>query len=528
MGNLTPELEAERLRIKKIAEEAGLDCYDTIFELVTYDQLNQIAAYGGFPVRYPHWRFGMDYEQIAKGYEFGLSKIYELVINNDPCYAYLMEGNEFIDQKLVMAHVFGHCDFFKNNQWFSQTNRKMMDEMANHATRVRRYIDRYGQDTVENFIDVVLSLENLIDRHAPYSKSKIEIQNEELARGISDEYSSNVPGKLKSHKDYMESFINPPEYLKQQAEKQAIEKSFENSHFPAKPERDVLQFLMENAPLQPWQQDIISIIREEAYYFAPQGMTKIMNEGWASYWHSKLMTEQIMDDSEMIDFADRHSGTMAMDPMGFNPYKIGIELFRDIEQRWNKGQFGKEWTECKDLKQKAEWDLRTNKGREKIFEVRRTYNDVTFIDEFLTEDFCVKNRMFVYKFNKRTNQYEVDTRDFPNVKKQLLFQLTNFGQPIINVVDANFNNRGELLLTHMYEGVEMQPDYMTATMENLFKVWGRPVAVATVLDQERVITHYDGKEFRRIPFSGLQEEEKKKEEGEASKDSSSSDPNKTP
>ena len=163
--SLTPELEAARKRIEKIAREAGLDFFETIFELVPYNKLNEIAARGGFPVRYPHWRWGMEYEQLSKSSEYGLSKIYELVINNDPCYAYLMEGNELLDQKLVMAHVFGHCDFFKNNMWFSQTDRKMMDTMANHATRVRRYIDRFGIEVVEDFIDRCLSLENLIDRH---------------------------------------------------------------------------------------------------------------------------------------------------------------------------------------------------------------------------------------------------------------------------------------------------------------------------------------------------------------------------
>ena len=142
--------------------------------------MNQIAALGGFPVRYPHWRFGMEYDSISKGYEYGLSKIYELVINNDPCYAYLLEGNSFTDHKLVMAHVYGHCDFFKNNKWFSRTNRKMMDQMANHATRVRRYIDLHGIERVERFIDTCLSLENLIDRHSPYTEEKIYFGDDEI------------------------------------------------------------------------------------------------------------------------------------------------------------------------------------------------------------------------------------------------------------------------------------------------------------------------------------------------------------
>ncbi len=504
MANLTTELERERVKIEKAASQVGLDFFETIFELVTYDQLNQIAAYGGFPVRYPHWRFGMEYESLSKSYEYGLSKIYELVINNDPCYAYLMEGNEFLDQKLVMAHVFGHCDFFKNNYWFSPTNRKMMDTMANHATRIRRYMDRFGVEAVENFIDLCLSLENLIDRFAPYSPGKI-VEPPRSAQEEEGEQIHHIPtpdGRLRVHRSYMDKYINPPEFLAEQR-KRRMEEEQRSSVFPDKPEKDVLSFLMHYAPLKPWQQDVISIIREESYYYAPQGMTKIMNEGWASYWHSKILTEKIMNDSEIIDFADRHSGTMAMSPMGFNPYKVGIELFRNIEERWNKGQFGKEWEECDDLSAKKTWDRKLGKGRDKIFEVRRHYNDVTFIDEFLTEDFCVEHKMFVYKFNKRTGQYEVDTRDFKAIKKKLLFQLTNFGQPIISVVDANFNNRGELLMTHLFEGVEMQPDYMAETMKNLYQIWTRPVAVATVVEGDPKIVSFDGTEFKQQSLSSL-------------------------
>ncbi|MEZ4870775.1 MAG: SpoVR family protein [Bdellovibrionales bacterium] len=499
MANLTPELERARQEICKIAEQVGLDFFPTIFEIVDYNTLNKIASYGGFPTRYPHWRWGMEYESLAKGYQYGLSKIYELVINTNPCYAYLMEGNEFLDQKLVMAHVYGHCDFFKNNQWFSQTDRKMMDTMANHAVRVRRYIDRYGIETVENFIDLMLSLENLIDRHSPYAKEKIKTK-EEKPRLNPEAFSEERPQLTK---EYMEEYLNPRNTVK------AREEDVNHRRFPSEPQKDILHFLMQYAPLEDWQQDIISIIRDEAYYYAPQGMTKIMNEGWASYWHSKLMTERIMDDSEIIDFADRHSGTMAMSPGGFNPYKIGIELFRNIEYRWNKGQYGREWSECADIREKANWDKQTGLGRQKIFEVRRNFNDVTFIDEFLTEEFCVEHKMFVYKYNERTGQFEIDTRDFKKIKQQLLFQLTNFGQPIIQVIDGNFENRGELLLTHSYEGVDMQPDYMVATLENLQKVWSRPVNLVTVMDGEQKIYRHDGKEMQTFNLSTLPQGQEK-------------------
>src|SRR4026207_1107697 len=163
---LTPEMEQIQAQMEEHARSYGLDFFPTIFEVVDADQLNAVAAYGGFPTRYPHWRFGMEYEQLHKSYSYGLSKIYELVINNDPCYAYLMGSNETVDQKLVMAHVYGHCDFFKNNYWFSKTSRKMMDEMANHGNRVRRYMDEVGVEEVEEFIDACLSLEDQIDVHS--------------------------------------------------------------------------------------------------------------------------------------------------------------------------------------------------------------------------------------------------------------------------------------------------------------------------------------------------------------------------
>lgn len=489
MANLTAELDSERRKILKYSQDYGLDCFETIFELITYEQINRFAAYGGFPVRYPHWKFGMEYEHLTKSYEYGLSKIYEMVINTDPCYAYLMEGNSMMDQKLVMAHVYGHCDFFKNNIWFSKTNRKMMDQMANHAVRIRRYMDRYGVDVVENFIDVCLSLENLIDRHSQYIEKSITTPAPQQTQ-------PNV--MLRYDREYMRDFINPPSYVKEQKDKANKQMAEKLGRFPQDPERDVLKFLMNFAPLAEWQQDIMGIIRDEAYYFAPQGMTKTMNEGWASYWHSKIMTEKVLNDSEIIDFADHHSGTMAMAPNGYNPYKVGIELMRDIEDRWNKGRFGRDWEQCDDIREKKNWDKKLNIGREKIFEVRKVYNDVTFIDEFLTEDFCIRNKMFVYKFNKKTNRFEVDTRDFKAIKAQLLFHMTNFGQPIIKIEDANFENRGELLLSHLHEGIDMQPDYLTATLKNLFKVWQRPVNLVTMMENEPKLFRFDGQEYTQL------------------------------
>ena len=328
----------------------------------------------------------MEYDRLSKSYQYGLHKIYEMVINNDPCYAYLLRANKLIDQKLVMAHVYAHCDFFKCNMYFDGTNRKMMDEMANHATRIRRYMDKHGVSVVEDFIDACLSIENLIDYHYNRAERLYKPIEQEIDEDDIDTESPplRVP-KLKS-KNYMDKFINPDSFIKQQLDKLLKQKE-KSKKFPSEDEKDVLLFLQEYAPLKNWQRDVLSIIREESYYFSPQGQTKIMNEGWASYWHSRIMTEKALMDSEIVDFADHHSGTVHMRPGTLNPYKLGLELFRDIEERWDKGMFGKEWEECNDFKEKKNWE-RNWFCRQKIFEVRRLYNDVTFIDTFLTPEFA--------------------------------------------------------------------------------------------------------------------------------------------
>jgi stage V sporulation protein R len=484
-GGLTADLAETAAEIRGYARGFGLDFFEVIFELLDYDELNMVAAYGGFPTRFPHWKFGMEYEELEKGYSYGRSRIYELVINNDPCYAYLMKCNHRVDQKLVMAHVYGHSDFFKNNYWFSKTNRKMMDEMANHGVRIRRYIERYGLTKVEDFIDTCLGLDNLIDYHSPFilrKKARAEVEEEpERAQ----------PGRLKTQRTYMESFINPPPVLEAERER-IVQKLEEPARFPADPEKDLLSFIIEHAPLEKWQRDILSILREEAYYFAPQGMTKIMNEGWASYWHSTIMTQKACSASEIVDYADHHSGTLGGRPGSLNPYKIGLELFRDIEDRWNKGRFGPEWERCDDAAKKAAWDQDLGLGREKIFEVRKIHNDVTFIDEFLTPEFCQRHQLFTYGFSKQTSQYVIESRDFAAIKEKFLFSLSNFGQPFIYLEDANFKNRGELYLVHRFDGVPLKLDPARDTMVNLFKIWGRPVHLQTVVDKRKKLFTYTG------------------------------------
>ncbi len=500
---LPQEIRDIQQSMEAVAAGYGLDFFETIFEMLDYEELSMFAAYGGFPIRYPHWRFGAEYDELMKSYSYGLSKIYEMVINTDPCYAYLLSANSLTDQKLVIAHVYGHCDFFKNNAWFAPTNRKMLDQMANHAARINRYIDRQGYEVVEKFIDACLSLDNLIDPHLPHFKTKrkeSEEEKKEVQRATEQREHDRFPAK-----DYMDEYINPPDLLEQKSvnrERQRQE-AVTKRRYPEKPQRDILQFLLDYAPLQEWQHDVLAIVRDEAYYFAPQGQTKIMNEGWASYWHSTIMTNHGLTDADVIEYADHHSGTMAMSPQRLNPYKVGIELFRDIEERWNRGQFGEEWNECHNEDARRTWDKQLGLGRKKIFEVRQIHNDLTFIDTYFNEDFCRRHKMFMFAFNEESGDYEIKSREFEAVKQQMLKSLTNHGRPFIYVIDGNFRNRGELYLRHDYEGIELKQDYAEATLVNLQLLWNRPVYIETVIEEVPSLISYDGLHHSVQPLTSL-------------------------
>jgi stage V sporulation protein R len=474
--------------IRGYAEEYGLDTWEIIFEMVSTEEMNMVASFGGFPTRYPHWRWGMEFDSLSKGHTYGLQKIYELVINTDPCYAYLMESNSITEQKVVMAHVYGHCDFFKNNVYFSHTNRRMLDQMANHASRVRRYIDRFGLETVEAFMDRCLSLENLIDPMSVFTPRK----RKPAVSGPEEAEPTKAVRLIPTEKSYLRPYINPETFI--EAEKKKLEEEKRRrKRFPEEQARDILMFLMEHGPLDNWQRDCLEIVRDEAYYFAPQAQTKIMNEGWASFWHSKIMTTRALRDSELIDYAHSHAATMGTQPGRINPYKLGVELFRHIEERWNKGQFGKDWEECDDFAVRKRWDKQLGLGRKKIFEVRKLYNDVTFIDTFLTEDFAREQKLFTYGVNRKTSNWEIQSREFREIKRRLLFQLTNAGQPRIAVLDGNWENRGELLLLHHHEGVDLQPEWARDTLGNLYNIWTRPVAIASKVDGKGVVLRYDGR-----------------------------------
>ena len=298
-------------------------------------------------------------------------------------------------------------------------------------------MERFGEETVEDFIDSCLSLENLIDMHSPFIKRRDDVSRYDF-RPEDDDGQGLV--RFQS-KEYMDSYVNPPDFLKEQAKAKEAEKA-KSKQFPETPERDVLLFLLEHAPLNAWQRDVLDIVRAGGVLLRPAGPDEDHERGVGLLLALHDHDDQDLDPSELVDYADHHSGTMATQPGRLNPYKLGIELFRDIEERWDKGQFGPEYEECDDYEERGGGTSSSASGVQKIFEVRKIHNDVTFIDTFLTPDFCRRHKMFSFKHNDQHETYEIESREFKKIKDRLLFGLTNFGQPIIRVKTGTADRGG--------------------------------------------------------------------------------------
>ncbi|MFT5291923.1 MAG: stage V sporulation protein R [Planctomycetota bacterium] len=448
-SDLPAALKYQAVVIESAARKAGLDFYEVVFELLDAQDVNGVAAYGGFPVRYPFWRFGMDYERLEKGRQWGLSKIYELVINNDPTYAYLVRSNSLLEQKLVMAHVYGHADFFKHNAWFAPTDRHMLDTMGNHSTRVRRYVDAFGLEKVERFMDICLSLESLIDPYLPLREHTHPPETRTVY----------TPASERARRALDAISMSPLRSLRPVPVEEHKGTTSRRRHPAEPPTYDVLGFLEEHAPLEAWQQDLIQIVRAEAYYFSPQRMTKIINEGWACFWHSRLLTGGLLDASEILDFADCHSGATAVAPGQVNPYKIGLELFRHAEARGDD-----------------------------IFRLRKVHNDVSLVDEVVDEEFAFRHLLPIAMRSADGGAPDPDEArrnvDWRELKNWLLSRIAWGGQPQIELVGVDEKGDGELVLVHHHDGRDLQLGQAKETLRNLGALWGRPVHLLTVTEKE--------------------------------------------
>lgn len=445
----------------------GLDYYAPILEMLEYDHMSEIAAYGGFPVRYPHWRWGQEYEDIARGYEYGFSRIYEMVINTKPyCYIYLLKSNDLIDHVTVIVHALGHSDFFKNNIHFQPTDGNMLNNLANNGMRVRQYIRRWGRDVVTRFIDNVTKISTLIDPSSAWDHKKIKSPLKKDFR------TSRFARRMNVERDYMDSFVNTDGWKKHEKKRIEDEDIAEQLDFFPTPERDIFKWVKDNGNFKPWQQDIISMLYDEAIYFSPQGATKMLNEGWASTIDYKLIAceglsalGQKHPDMGIVHYAKHKMGVLG-GQYSTNPYKFGFELLRDIEDRWNKGKFGPEWEECKDIRQKEKWDLKLGKGKEKIFEVRELENDFTAIQKYFTPELCEKLEFYETKWYPN-GEKKIESRDFKSIKTKLLQRYANRGLPDCRLVDPNHLNKGWILIQHYYNGLPLYKPYLKEVLPAL-------------------------------------------------------------
>ncbi len=284
------ELEKALEQIWDIAvNKFGLDPYPTKFEIVPASVMYEVGSYA-LPGRYSHWTFGKAYHRMKTMYDFGLAKIYEVVINSNPSYAFLLENNSLLQNKLVIAHVLGHVDFFKHNAYFAPTNRRMVDDAALHARRINEYEFKYGRKTVEDFLDAVLSIEEHIDPDFYIKKNRRPLDKDKEEEPIASNKPAGAYDDLRTTEE------------RESAERKAKLDALAESQ---QPEKDLLWYIMQNSPsLQPWQRDVLSMIHDEMLYFVPQMQTKTLNEGWASYWHSRIMRELDLPTEEHLEFAE--------------------------------------------------------------------------------------------------------------------------------------------------------------------------------------------------------------------------------
>jgi stage V sporulation protein R len=416
-------------------------------------------------------------------YDYNLSRIYEMVINSDPCYAFLLEGNSLVQNKMVIAHVLGHCDFFKNNARFKHTSRYMVESMSNSAERIRSYEFKYGRDQVESFLDSVISLQEHIDpnHYIKKEKKQVKTQKKSCSGRCGKCGTKEMQQKDSPYDDLWSLEKNDNESCGGKCKREQNRKKF-----PEEPEKDILMFLLHNAKeLDDWQRDIISIIRDEMLYFWPQMETKIMNEGWASYWHTRIMREIDLDEAEAIEYAKMNAGVLAHSRVSLNPYYLGLKIFEDIEKRWDSP--GEE--------EKEKYGRPGGQGKQKIFEVRATENDQSFLRNYLTKELV--EELDLYLFRRIGYDWKITDKNWEDVRDGLVNNLTNCSFPYIVVEDGDYNKQGELYLKHCYEGVELDVYYMEKTFPHLFRIWGRPVHLETVLDNKAVLHSYNGDKHSR-------------------------------
>ncbi|MFS8571466.1 MAG: SpoVR family protein [Clostridia bacterium] len=456
--------------VLKIGRDLGLDFYDLVFEVIPWDVMNEIAAYG-LPIRAHHWSYGRVYQRQRIHGRMGLSKIYEIVLNNDPAYAFLLDSNTEVENLLIVAHVAAHADFFKNNACFEGTNRNMVNEAAAHAVRIEQYKEEYGIERVERLMDAAFALERHVDPYKGLYREEYPKRTVEVREAVVDEYADlTVEGR-------------PFSQVKQ----------VKGGKIPAHPERDLLWFLARYAPLDEWERDVLEIVREEAYYFFPQFNSKILNEGWASYWHAEIISQYPgMTPREMIDFSVLHGNVVQPGhPLQVNPYYLGYKILVDVKKRWDRMH--------------ARGESRLD-GTEKLFEIRTSEDDFSFLRNYLTPELVKELGLFAHgpacscpphtpRPCPRCGDVAIRSRDVDAVVEAILKPRYNYGAPKVVVTDTA---GGVLRLEHDEPGTVLDREYAEKTLAYIHELWKAPVQLITANERGEGMEYWCDEKGARV------------------------------
>ncbi len=471
--------------IRETAQRFGLDTYPNQLEIITAEQMMDAYASVGMPVNYRHWSYGKEFIATEKNYKRGhMGLAYEIVINSNPCISYLMEENTMAMQALVIAHAaYGHNSFFKGNYLFRMWTdaASIIDYLVYAKNYVAGCEERHGLDAVEELLDSCHALMNHgVDRYRRPSKLSL---TQELARS-------------KDREAYAQQQVNDLwRTLPKKAEKAAGEK--EARRFPDEPQENLLYFIEKNAPLlEPWQREIVRIVRKVAQYFYPQRQTQVMNEGWATFWHHKLLNTMYddghMTDGMMIEWLKSHTNVVYQPPVGhkhysgINPYALGFAMYTDIkricesptdeDRAWFPAMAGSDWLETLD-------------------HAMRNFKDESFIGQYLSPKLMRDFRLFAIVDDEKESELEVaaihDETGYRNVREALSHQYDlGSREPNIQVWSVNLRGDRSLTLRHTQHNDRPLHDTAQEVLKHVARLWGFGVHLDSVNGQGTVTKHW--------------------------------------
>jgi stage V sporulation protein R len=468
-------------RINQIAkDELGLSYPDIEYDICSPEKFLEISSYR-YPGNISHWSYGKSYDRLRTIYdEVDASLPYEVVINSTPPRAYLLDRNTLAIHALVIAHVCGHVHFFANNKFFKKQRNDIIEFMSRASERFLTYEKKYGIDSVEPIIDAGLSLQfhsDPFDEETEDQKRKrIYEQTKKSYKPSTMEYYDllKVEEKEKKVKEDIESFNSK------------LWQKLKNK-IPVEPTEDILRFIIDRSHiLDNWQKDILETLREEGRYFHPIIKTKLMNEGFASHVHNRIMiqlfNEGLLNAEDHGQYSISNSLVKAKAFWNINPYLVGSRIFEDIEDRWNKGKHGPEWSNCFNIEELEKWDTKEGKGWQKCLEVVNSYSDWLFLQDFLTNQLVEDLELFIYEQQKLPGEIRlVRTKFTTDETRQLIIMSYAYNYtPKIEIVDGRTN----LVLKHSHFGTDLDYVYTFETMKHIQRLWGGKVILETIQNGE--------------------------------------------